>query len=254
MVCGCGGRMHANSLVLYNIFENYWAFHSISPGAKRIPSRSTNLGVFADFENRQEGLLRNVYLANAFHSFLAFLLLFQQLTFAADVATVALGEHILADGTHGRARDDLRSDRRLDRHLEHLPWNQLAHLLHQRLPAVVCRVTVDNDRERIYRIPANKDIHLDHRRNPVPVHVVVERRVSARDGLQPVIEVEHDLVQRKLVRQHHAGLGYVLKVHLTTALLFHQFQNATNVLLVSQDLRQNDRLLNALDVRGIGPA
>ena len=98
--------------------------------------------------------------------------------------------------------------------------------------------------QRIHRIAADQDIHLHHRRNPVPVHVVIERSIAARDDLQPVVEIQHDLVQRKFVGQHHARLGDVLEVHLAPALVFHQLQDPADILFVGQDLRQDHRLFD----------
>ena len=50
-----------------------------------------------------------------------------------DVAAVALGDHVLAQGLHGFAGDDARADGGLDGDLEHLPGDHLPHLLHERL-------------------------------------------------------------------------------------------------------------------------
>ena len=59
--------------------------------------------VLADFQNRQKGLLRDVYLADALHPLFALFLLFEQLAFAGDVSAVAFGNDVLADGEIGRA-------------------------------------------------------------------------------------------------------------------------------------------------------
>src|SRR6185437_12548054 len=79
-------------------------------------------------ERGDEGLLRNLDAADHLHSLLALLLLLQQLALTGDVTAVALGEHVLADGADVLARDNPRSDRRLDRHLELLARNELAEL------------------------------------------------------------------------------------------------------------------------------
>src|SRR5690606_4782536 len=46
-------------------------------------------------QHRQEGLLRDLHAADLLHALLAFLLLLQKLLLARDVATVALGQHVL---------------------------------------------------------------------------------------------------------------------------------------------------------------
>src|SRR5437764_4508720 len=65
------------------------------------------------FQHRQERFLRDLDLADALHSLLAFLLLLEQLPLARDVAAVAFGEHVLAQRLHRLARDDAAPDRRL---------------------------------------------------------------------------------------------------------------------------------------------
>ncbi len=51
-------------------------------------------------EHRQECLLRDLHRADPLHALLAFLLLLEQLALAGDVATVALGEDVLAHRPH----------------------------------------------------------------------------------------------------------------------------------------------------------
>jgi hypothetical protein len=82
-----------------------------------------------DLQHGEEGFLRDFHAPDLLHALLAFLLLLQQLLLARHVAAIALGQHVLAQRLDRGARDDLRADRGLDRHVEHLPRNQLAHLL-----------------------------------------------------------------------------------------------------------------------------
>src|SRR6185312_12331206 len=63
-------------------------------------------------------------LAELPHLLLAFLLLLQKLAFAGDVAAIAFGGDVLAQGAHGLARDHLAADRGLDRNLEHVRRDQ----------------------------------------------------------------------------------------------------------------------------------
>src|SRR5687767_4381514 len=78
----------------------------------------------APLQHRQERLLRNLHRADLLHAFLAFFLLVEELALARDVAAVALGQHVLAQRLHVLARDDMPADRRLHRHVEHLPRDQ----------------------------------------------------------------------------------------------------------------------------------
>ena len=58
---------------------------------------------------------------------------------------------------------------------------------------------MDDQRQRVHGVAVDEDVQLHERRFPVAGHVVVERRVAARDDLQLVVEVEDDLVERQLV-------------------------------------------------------
>src|SRR5208337_1840627 len=73
-------------------------------------SKCILLLLFTHAQYRQKRLLRNVHFANSLHALLAFLLFFQQFAFARDVAAVALGEHVLAQGAHRLAGHDFGPD------------------------------------------------------------------------------------------------------------------------------------------------
>src|SRR3990170_1250119 len=47
---------------------------------------------------RQEGFLRNLHAADLLHPLLALFLFLEELLFAADVATITFGQHVLAHG------------------------------------------------------------------------------------------------------------------------------------------------------------
>src|SRR5690606_39799267 len=57
-------------------------------------------------QRRDEGLLRDVHPPDGLHPLLALLLPLQQLPLTRDVAAVALGEDVLADGADVLPRDD----------------------------------------------------------------------------------------------------------------------------------------------------
>src|SRR5215210_2658059 len=109
-------------------------------------SRSTrrwDRELVAEFEDGQEGLLRDLDAADLLHPLLAL---------ARDVAAVALGRHVLAEGLDGLAGDDVRADGRLDRHVVLLARDLLAQLLGQRAPDPLGLVAVDKHRQRIDRL------------------------------------------------------------------------------------------------------
>src|SRR3954451_387782 len=151
------------------------------------------------FEDGEEGFLRDLHVANLFHPLLTFLLTLQQLALARYVAAVTLGGHVLAQRLHGRAGDDPRPDRGLNRHLELLLRDELLHLDAEVAALVVGPLPVDDQGQRIDAIAVHHQIHTDEIGRAVVLGLVVQRRVAARNRLQPVIEPEHHLGQRQIV-------------------------------------------------------
>ena len=97
-------------------------------------------------------------------------------------------------------------------------------------PRELRRVAVDDDGERVDRVAVHQDVELHQRRLPVAGQVVVERRVAAGEGLEPVVEVEHDLGERELVGDEHPVRRPVLDRLLDAALLLAQREDAADVL------------------------
>ena len=108
-----------------------------------------------------------------------------------------------------------------------------------------------DDRERVDRIPGHQDIELDHRGCPVPGEVIVDRSVAPRHRLEPVVEIEHDLVEGHLVGEHHAIRSGVLETLLHPALFLEEFQNAAEVVVLRDHRDGEDRFLDARD-SGLG--
>src|SRR5918992_3103314 len=114
----------------------------------------------SDAQRREEGLLRDLDAANLLHPALASLLFLEQLALPRDVATVALGGHVLAVGAHGLAGDDPLPHRRLHRDLELLARDELFKLLGERPAAEVRLVAVDYDREGVHRLARDENLDL----------------------------------------------------------------------------------------------
>src|ERR1017187_1875947 len=62
------------------------------------------------FQYFNKRFLRDIHGAEGLHAFLAFLLLFQELALAGDVAAVTLGGHVFAQRADGFAGDDFAAD------------------------------------------------------------------------------------------------------------------------------------------------
>ena len=54
-------------------------------------------------QHGKEGRLWQLHVTHHLHALLSFLLLFQKLALAGDVAAVALGQHVLTQGLYGSA-------------------------------------------------------------------------------------------------------------------------------------------------------
>src|SRR5699024_1360507 len=95
--------------------------------------------------------------ADGLHALLALLLLLEELAFTADVAAVALGEHVLADRADGLAGDHAGTDRGLDGHLELLTRDEVLELAGHR-DAVRVRLLAVHDRaERVDLLALQQD-------------------------------------------------------------------------------------------------
>src|SRR5688500_3810103 len=112
---------------------------------------------------RQECFLRNLDGSYLLHALLARLLLLQQLALARDVTAVALCQHVLAQRLDRLARDDVRTDRRLYRHVEHLTRDQLPHLGNQLAPRSEERRVGNECRTRRSTSPERKTHQSRHR-------------------------------------------------------------------------------------------
>ena len=121
----------------------------------------------------------------------------------ADVAAVALGQHVLAQRLDRGARDDLRADRGLDRHVELLARNQVLHPLDQFAAAAVGVAAMHDQAQRIDAIAVDQHVDAHERAGLEALEVVVHRGVAARDRLQLVEEIQHHLGQRQLVADLH---------------------------------------------------
>src|SRR5690606_10334029 len=132
-------------------------------------------------EHRQERLLRHFDSAQLLHARLALLLLLQQLLLPRDVATVALGKDVLAEGFHCRSRQDLAPDGRLHRDSEHLPGDDGGHAVDDSPTDVVSLVAVGDGRQRVDLLVVDEDVDLHNVTVAVLDELVVHRGVAARE-------------------------------------------------------------------------
>src|SRR2546422_1079321 len=203
-----------------------------------------------DLEESQERLLGEVHAPDLLHPFLAFFLFLQELALAGDVAAVALGQHVLAHGGDVLAGDDLAADGGLDRDLEELARDHLAQLLRQGPSLRGGTLAVHDERQSVHRLAVHQDVQLHEVRLPPAGVVVIQGRVAARQRLEPVVEVEHHLVERQVVGNQDAAGGDVLQLLLDAPLVLAERQDAADVLGGGQDESGDDRLVPAGDLLG----
>src|SRR5713101_2952663 len=202
-------------------------------------------------EHRQERFLRHLDLADLFHPLLAFLLLLEQLTLAGDVAAVTLGGDVLAHGLDRLAGDDPAADRGLDRDLVELAGDHRPQLLGEGLALLVGLLAVDDDGEGVHRVPVEQDVELDHVGGAELQEVVVEGGVTLGDGLEPVVEVHHDLAQRE-VELDVDPLAHVLERLVLAPFLLGELVDLAHELGGHEDRAAYVGLLDALDLVGRG--
>src|SRR6185437_836263 len=204
-------------------------------------------GAGGDFEDSEEGFLRDIHATDALHALLAFLLFFEELALARDIAAVAFGEHVLANGADRLAGDDTAADGGLNGHLEHLPRNQFPQAGDQLAAALVGLLAMADDRERVHRFAAHQHVELDEVRLAVTRKMIIERGIAARDALQAVVKIKDDFVERQFVGEHNARGRQIFELLLHAALFLAQLQNAADGFLRRDDHRREDRLFDFLD-------
>src|SRR6185437_15971561 len=154
------------------------AFASLRPSSGRgcptpcLSNPGSRLPSLVRSQYREERFLRNLDAADLLHALLAFLLFLQQLLLARNVAAVALRKHVLAQRLHRGACDDLRADRGLDRHVEHLPRNQFVHPLDQVAATPVCLRTMHDQAECVHPVAVDQHVHAHERAGFEAVEVV----------------------------------------------------------------------------------
>src|SRR4029077_20876131 len=133
----------------------------------RVGIHSSTRSALVHAEHRQEGFLRDLDRPDPLHPLLSLFLLLEQLPLPGDIATVTFGKDVLAHRSDGFAGDDVTADRRLDRDLEHLAWNQLLEPLGQVAPDGLGLVAMDDHRQRVDRLAVHEDVDLGEVRRAV---------------------------------------------------------------------------------------
>jgi hypothetical protein len=110
---------------------------------------------------------------------------------------------------------------------------------------------VDHHGQRVHGLVVHEDLHLDEPVLAVAGHLVVEARVALGHRLEPVVEVEDDLVQRQVVDDHRAAAG-IGEVELEAAAVLAELQHVAQVVVGDEDGGLDPRLLDMLDIGEVG--
>ena len=210
---------------------------------------------FLCFQYGKEGRLWQLHVSHHLHPLLSFLLLFQKLALAGDVAAVALGQHVLAQGVHRLTGDNLASDGTLDGNLELLAGNLLLQLGTD-MAGTVIGVPLEGELGQcIHRLAIDEDVNLYQLRGLVADEVIVKGGIATAVAFEPVVEVEEHLRQGHLVGDFHPLLVQILHVGLDTTLFRAQGHDGPQIGGGGDDGRPDVGLLgsgNASLVRIVG--
>ena len=159
-------------------------------------------------EHRQERLLRDLDGTHALHPLLALFLLLEQLALAGDVATVALGQHVLAHGADGFACDDIASRWPPGSGTSNI-WRGISSLSRsvERPPVDWARSRWTMSDRASTGSPSTRMSTLTRLRRPVADLLVVHRGVALAAALELVEVVDDELGQGHLEVQQDPRSG-----------------------------------------------
>src|SRR5690606_7333576 len=98
--------------------------------------------------------------------------------------------------------------------------------------------------QRIDRFARNEYIELDEFAFLITRQMIIERGITPRNAFEPVVKIQHDLIQRQFVNQHYAILCDVFEFFLNSAFFVEQEQNAPEKGIARQDRRFDERLFD----------
>ena len=109
-----------------------------------------------------------------------------------------------------------------------------------------------DDRQRVDRLAVDQDVHLDEVALAVADLVIVEAGIAAADRLQPVVEVEHHLIEGQLVGELGAA-GDVGEVLLDAAAVLAELEDRAEIFVGDVDGRLDPGFVDEFDQVGIRP-
>ena len=199
--------------------------------------------IAVELQHGREGLAGEGDAAELAHLLFAFLLLFEQLLLAGDVAAVALGQNVLAHGFDGLAGDDLTADGSLDRDLEQGAGDVVPQLFADTAALAVGVVAEDDHGQSVHGVAVQQEVQLHEVALAVLLELIVVAGIAAAAALDGVEEVIDDLAQRKCIVQVHPDVVEILHVGQNAALLLAEVHQAAHVFVGGVEVDVHERLL-----------
>ncbi len=216
--------------------------------------REGEVGVWlsVEFEDGEEGLLGNLYPAYLLHTFFALLLLLEELALSGDIATIALGSDILADGFDSFARDHLSADSSLDGDIELLARDEFLELFTHPSAELHRVVGMSECGEGIYTLAIEEDIEFYEIGGSEIMDMIIERGVALRDRLQFVVEVDHNFAEGHIESDLHAVAGDIFLLDEFATLAKAEGHDRADELSGSDDSGADIWFLDMVDESGVG--
>ena len=105
--------------------------------------------------------------------------------------------------------------------------------------------------EGVDGLGVDEDRHLDEIARAIIGDDIIEAGVALGDGLQPIIEIEHDFVEGQVI-DGHGALAHIAQVDLQAAPLLTELQHGAQMFIRRQDRRADPGLGDLLDLHDIG--
>ena len=129
------------------------------------------IDLLVHLEDRHKGLLRDLDRSDGLHALLALFLLLEQLALTRDIAAVALGKHVLAQGLDRLAGDDLAADGSLHGDLKHLARDIVLELFADLSGSCIGVVGEEDEAQRVDDLAVQENVELDELRRAVALQL-----------------------------------------------------------------------------------
>ena len=110
---------------------------------------------------------------------------------------------------------------------------------------------MDHHRQRVDHLAVHQDIDLHEIALAITVELVIEAGIAPADGFEPVVEVEHHLVQGQPVHRHRTA-AHIGEFDLLATAFGAQLQDRAEILVGHHDRGLDPGLVDGGDARHVG--